>query len=148
MACLQLHFGSGSESWRAAANREESRWLTFDGYYSHLSKEFLLKCLGWRDLPVCRFPYTFHSTCLLGILKCRPKHRLHTIRNGNVYKLLVEALKVATTPENIGNGICHTRLLSVDRKIVINGLTASLLANIRQQTKARHRNPLPLRLTH
>lgn len=38
--------------------------------------------------------------------------------------------------KNVGNGIYHTGLLAVDRKIVIDGLTANLLANVRQQTIA------------
>jgi len=105
--------------------------LIFDGHISHVNREFLSTCLDYKVLPLCLPPHTTHFSQPLDVsvfapLKSAYSNILHRhteagergVWKGNFYKFLIEAEKIAFTPENIRSGFWWTGLVPLDFDVV------------------------------
>jgi hypothetical protein len=129
LAWLERSFGPGSETEKKAAG--QWRMLIFDGHISHVNREFLSTCLDYKVLPLCLPPHTTHFSQPLDVSLFAPLKsaysnilRRHTeagergVWKGNFYKFLIEAEKIAFTPENIRSGFWWTGLVPLDFDVV------------------------------
>ena len=105
--------------------------LLFDGHISHVNREFLGTCLDYKVLPGCLPPHTTHFSQPLdvslfaplkaaysNILRQRTQAGERGVWKGNFYSLLVEAQRIAFTPENIRSGFWWTGLVPLDFEII------------------------------
>ena len=109
--------------------------MIVDGYYSHVTIEFLEYCEAHQILPLCLAPHSTHvlqplDVGLIGPLQHCYSHAIdnairngvHRINKGNFLPFYLEARRLTYTKANIQTAFSTCGILPLNARIVINKL--------------------------